>query len=395
MKRVAMFVYGPLWPIAMGSQRVIVEMARYISSLPGVSLKIVTVATPQHENEYRQICDEVVFIAPLGRWSFWNVLNKVVSRLGIDIWSVFFTSCAYSKQVRKAVCGCEYVFLNYAIWKNLLRPETITSRTMAITHDLLFYRRASFAKMHGIFPSLLQWINKKLEMRLLRKFNKVGVFADYEQELLLKEGLGEASIVRLGMPISVRRSDGGEKEFDFIFVGGDSYQNEAGVKCFLERVVPVCGREVSFAVAGGICNSSFWESLEIPDTVKIIKLGYVDDLPKTLARGLIGVGTVPYGSGIKVKVVESIMAGLPMVITRSGEEGVPVLRDAVVNIDVDEKSDQEVKLNRWLSDREYAVRIGAKGADALNAVFAPTVALRGIASLLMGCSAEESTVKIQ
>ena len=43
MKWVALFVYGPLWPVAMGSQLVIVEMARSISLLPGVSLKVVTI----------------------------------------------------------------------------------------------------------------------------------------------------------------------------------------------------------------------------------------------------------------------------------------------------------------------------------------------------------------
>ena len=378
-----MIVFGPLWPIEMGSQRVIVEIARYLHSLPGVTLKLVTIAHPQHENEYNKICEEVVFVTPAGRWGFWNVLNKFVSRVGIDAWSVYFTSFAYRSRVQEAIRGSDYIFLNYAIWKGLLPDKMAAERTMVITHDLLFYRRLSFSNSHSLLTRIKVAVNKFFELRLLRKFDTVGVFADYEMELLMKEGFVGSSIIRLGMPISVRRVDGVKKEFDFVFAGGCSYQNEAGIKCFFERVVPLLNRKITFAVVGGISDSPIWETLVLPAHVSVFRLGYVEDLPKTLAKGLIGVGTVPYGSGIKVKVVESIMSGLPMILTNSGEEGIPVLRDAVINIDREEQEVVSKRLNSWLDNKEYVTLLGRKGAEALDNVFRPAKALAGIGNCFM------------
>ena len=381
--KISMIVFGPLWPIEMGSQRVIVEMARYLHSLPEIKLKLVMIACPQHNCEYNDICDEVVFITPVGRWSFWSLLNKFISRIGIDVLSAYFTSFSYRRRVQDELMRSDYILLNYAVWKGLLSNKMAAARTMVITHDLLFYRRLSFSNERNFVTQIKVAVNKFFELRLLKKFDTVGVFADYERNLLLKEGFVGSSVIQLGMPISVCRVEGAKKEFDFIFAGGCSYQNEAGIKCFFERVVPLLNKSISFAVVGGICKSPIWNSFTPPSHVRVIRLGYSEDLPKTLARGLIGVGTVPYGSGIKVKVVESIMSGLPMILTNSGEEGIPVLRDAVINIDREEKSAVAKRLTDWLNNKEEVVQLGQKGAEVLDNVFGPTKALAGLKNCLM------------
>ena len=379
MKHVAMFVYGPLLPIAMGSQRVIIEIAKYIHSLDNVNLHVVMIAKPHSEDKYLEICDKITFIAPIGRWNFWSILNKFASRLGIDVWSTFFNSIAYRKRVVQAVGDCDYLLLNYAAWAYIVPRHIRTEKTIVITHDILFYRKASFARSNGTLTKISVKLNKYFEMRVLRNFYKVGVFADYERAILLAECFHVNRIIQLGMPISIKKMPSAVKVYDFVFAGGNSFQNEAGVKCFFDRVIPILGNvPLTIAIAGSLCDSNIWSKLEVPKSVRIIRLGRVDDLGVVFANGLIGIGTVPYGSGIKVKVVESILSGLPMVLTNSGEEGIPVLREAVVNIDRDSMDNAADKLKAWLGDKELAIEVGSKGAQWLKRFFEPSVALKGL-----------------
>ena len=385
MKYVAMFVYGPLWPIAMGSQRVIVEIAKYVHSLDDVRLHIVMIAQPHNHDKYLEICDKITFIDPIGRWNFWNLLNKVACRLGIDVWSVFFTSMAYRKQVTRAVGNCDFLLLNYAVWVHLLPQHILAKKTIVITHDILFYRRASFARSKGFLTRASVKLNKFFEMRLLHTFYKVGVFADYEKAILLAEGFLDNNIIQLGMPISVKQNPTIGKEYDFVFAGGNSFQNEAGIKCFFDRVVPVLKDiPLKVAIAGSLCDSQIWTKLEVPKSVQIIFLGRVDDLGVVFSKGLIGIGTVPYGSGIKVKVVESILSGLPMVLTDSGVEGIPVLKGSVVNIDRESTDRIAMKLNEWLKHREIAIKVGIDGAKWLERFFNPTIALLDLGKCICG-----------
>ena len=378
-KRIALFVYGSLWPVGMGSQRVIVEIAKYLHSLPDVSLKIVTIADARHEAEYRAVCDDVVFVPPVGRWSFWSLLNKVGSRLGIDVFRSFFSSLAYRKKVAHEMKDCDYVFVNYVVWRWLLPRSVISDKTMVITHDLLFYRRASFSPPRNVLTKFWFDMNRKLEFSVLRQFDKIGVFANYEKRLLMDAGFMGDDIVELGMPISVQPPKDVPLEYDFIFVGGNSYQNEAGIRCFFERVVPLLdGIDSSLVVVGGICNSTIWSAIDIPKTLRVTRMGYVNDVSDVMSRSLIGVGTVPFGSGVKVKVVESIMFGLPMVLTNSGVEGIPVLPEAVINIDSEASTDVRIRLASWLNNRSQTRILGRRAAHALSEKFSPNVALKRI-----------------
>jgi hypothetical protein len=259
----------------------------------------------------------------------------------------------------------------------------LSNKTVVITHDILFYRRSSFSKHKNFFNNIFININKHFEMMVLHYFYKVAVFAKYEKEILIKEGFHNNNIIQLGMPITAQKKYSNSKEYDFMFVGGNSFQNEAGIRCFVDRVIPIISDcYIKIAIVGGICESSIWDELKLPQTIQIIRLGHVNDLSETFSKGLIGIGTVPYGSGIKVKVVEMILSGLPMVLTNSGEEGIPVLRESVVNIDRESKDIVEITLKKWLKYKESTIHIGIKGACELEKHFRPSIALSDLGQLI-------------
>ena len=214
-------------------------------------------------------------------------------------------------------------------------------------------------------------VHRKFEMAVLRSFGRVAVFADYEKKLLEAGGLPSGRIVVLGLAIVCPPLGTViEKRWDFLLLGGNCLQNEEAVECFFERVVPLLGgRAISLAVAGSICQSAVWERLEIPRTVSVEKLGFVAELAEVCARARIGVSTPKHGSGVKVKTVECIENGLPMVATNCGEEGIPVTDEGTVNIDRLSSEEAVRRIVGWLDSPASAIAAGRHQAEIVRAAF--------------------------
>ena len=69
-------------------------------------------------------------------------------------------------------------------------------------------------------------------------------------------------------------------------------------------------------LAGSICRA-------VPDTPNVTKLGWVEDLGTVFARAPLSVNPMQAGTGINIKLLESMAAGVPTVSTATGARGLP------------------------------------------------------------------------
>ena len=135
-------------------------------------------------------------------------------------------------------------------------------------------------------------------------------------------------------------------------------------------------------IIGSICKSRVIETLNWPGNFAIIKVGYSENPYSILEQCSIGIGTVPFGSGVKVKVVESIMAGLPMVVTNSGIEGIPVDNTGIVNIDTSNCDEVKSKIFGWLEGKDKLLSDGFAQAAHIRSVFSPANCLSPLISYI-------------
>lgn len=382
MKKIVMFVYGGIFPVSQGNERVFYEMAKYLHEKGHeLTLLLVGAVPNEFQREYETICSRVIHIPSPSQWGIWGIANKIVARCGLDALRCLFLSLALRRHIKPILQDADVVIAHYLAWLFAFPLKVIKKKLILVTHDLLFYRRASFMGLNTLVKKSLHRINRALELKLLMLCNKVCVFADYEKSLLLEGGVPENRILKLGMPMQAPKHENVVKrkrsKYDFIFVGGNSYQNEQGIKFFLEKILPLLnGRGVSFAVAGSVCNSSMWDAQSVPSNVSLCRLGFVDDLSRVFADSCIGVGTLPYGSGVKVKVVECIFNGLPIVATNTGLEGIPLPDESCVNVDALSVNEISHKLNAWLDNPEMAYELGQLGRRAVERAFSSETALR-------------------
>ncbi|MDR6891597.1 glycosyltransferase family 4 protein [Falsarthrobacter nasiphocae] len=94
-------------------------------------------------------------------------------------------------------------------------------------------------------------------------------------------------------------------------------------------------------------------------------LGYVESLEEALSGHRMFLSPVTYGTGVKTKVLDGLSVGLPIVATRKGVEGIPLVpgREFLLG---DAAADFAQAMMALANDASGADRLGAAGRARLQ-----------------------------
>ena len=145
MKKVVYYTMGDMLPTDVGNKKAMFEYFRYLVSRKDIHLILVIIGNvpKTHQDVYRNMGAELRLIPRHARWSFFEVLNKIGSRLGVDMLWTYFSGLGYRKEFRKVCADADIILMTYACWFVLLPSRTLKSRTIVLTLDIFFYRRSS------------------------------------------------------------------------------------------------------------------------------------------------------------------------------------------------------------------------------------------------------------
>lgn len=388
MTRILMYVEGRIVPIRGGSKRLIFDVAKYLNGLPDIELTLAIrgSAYDGYERDYAEICKRVVWLKEPSKWGLFGLFNKIAARIGVSIFHSAGVALALRRRFSRLAQDADVVIVNYLEWFPILPARERKEKALCITHDLMFYRRASLDGVDTWLKRFNVATTRFFELRMLRAFNKIAVLGDYECKILRGLNYPMQDVIHIGLPICGQKAavppEG--KVYDFFELTSDAPQNVAGLKVFLDRVMPLLApRKVKLALAGNICFCpKLDEKSFFPENCEVTRLGFIDDPAIACAQAKVGVSAVTGGSGIKVKTVELVLRGLPIVSSDHGIEGIPVTNEGVVNLD--RLPDEEVKARivRWLDDLHEAERVGEAQRKIVAEAFAPQNALAGVVDWL-------------
>lgn len=139
--------------------------------------------------------------------------------------------------------------------------------------------------------------------------------------------------------------------------------NIDGLKWFLETVWPmIClnDSEVELSIVGKCTDGAIFQNWK--DHPQIKWLGFVKNLDNLYDDSRVFIAPLRFGSGIKVKVVNSLYRGLPVVTTPIGVEGLEIVDGKHLLISKDEKQMAENILN-LLSNNQCWSKISKESRD--------------------------------
>lgn len=218
------------------------------------------------------------------------------------------------------------------------------------------------------------------EAAMFRAADVIIAIQSFEQEWLTAQ-FPDAQVVLAPHPIESDASTSPalrhEKRAPIaLFVGSTNGPNLDGMTWFKDEVWPLVLAQMPEAqlhVAGDICILDNWPE-------NSVRLGRVDDLSTCYVEAAVAVVPIRFGSGLKIKLVEALGYGVPVVATHSATQGVPPFPDGVLRIASDaqgfadavvqalQNMDPEIslKISGYIRSNFAAATVGARIINALD-----------------------------
>ena len=221
------------------------------------------------------------------------------------------TKFGYKEQFSKILKDNEYdiIIISYVYWSPLLDNVTKGTKTKWIvdTHDFL----TSQFQDHKKF-ALDRYF--KREINLMQKFDDVWVISNEEKYLFSQFVKSPVSLVTHGLPNNIETSSKTEKTIDLVYVASENFHNIKSANWFFKEVYPFLSSDIKITVVGKIGNY-------IPKFENVENLLFVKDLDEVYKKSKIAICPMLSGTGVKIKVIESLSHGIPVVCTERGVDG--------------------------------------------------------------------------
>lgn len=268
--------------------------------------------------------------------SLFNAIFKIPKRFNK-------VSLRNKKQFKRIVERGNYDFIvmsysNYLCLTDLLKKD-LKSKIILDTHDLMTAQFWNSKKIN---------LGKYLEYEIKVLNDKVDLIwaISHEEKYFFSQFIKKPIDV-----ITHALSDKGlysevKKENDILLVASDNLHNIKGVKWFFLEVYPLIqSQNFKITVVGKIANF-------IPNVKGILKLDYVEDLTDLYQSSMVSISPLLSGTGLKIKVVESLSYGIPVICTPRGIDG---LSNKSINGCIVEESPESFayQIIRILNDKEY------------------------------------------
>ena len=204
----------------------------------------------------------------------------------------------------------DYIIVSYVFYADLIANKALTGRAKLIidTHDFI---TAQFKDKRGFNLGA----TFQDEIGRLNAFDQIWAISSEEAYVFKQFCKADVKLVPMMMDAPARSSKSPiEKKYDIIYVASDNVHNVRSAKWFFEEVYPLLPATIKICVIGKINKS-------VPDNVRVERVPFAPELDTFYNDSRIAICPMLSGTGVKVKVVEALSFGLPVVCTENGTDG--------------------------------------------------------------------------
>lgn len=270
-----------------------------------------------------------------------------------------------------AECGIDLV-ARYQPW----------ARTIVDTVDIHFRREEAGLSL-GIsgFEAATVADNKQRELAAYRMAHAVVCISDEDGRFMDADG-GIARRYTIPHVVPERPRSAGRRDPELLFLGGFGHPpNVDGLLWFVRAIWPAIRCAVPAARLTVIGRNPTAEVKDLAKVEGVDVIGYVPELAPYLDRAALMVAPLRFGAGVKTKVVEAMAAGLAVVTTHVGVQGLDVTSGEHLMI-ADEPEEFARRVIELLGDPERVEQIGRAGRGYVAALCSPAVIKSCLESML-------------
>lgn len=233
-----------------------------------------------------------------------NYLDKIILDNDIDVTQIEFH---------------EYLILGSFLKKHRCKK-------VFVVHELRYVREKREIKLLSRISAFINDTylkNRDFEMSFLKKYDKILAVTEHDSAELNKY-YEEKTLC--ASPLTIKYNDSiGDASYNFknklFFLGGDDhFPNKEGVAWFLDNCwnkLKEDNIDLSLYIIGNWSEVSISKHRKLKD---VNFLGFVDNLSDVLKDGIFIV-PIRIGSGMRMKIIDAVLNGVPFVSTTIGVEG--------------------------------------------------------------------------
>jgi len=373
----------PLFPLNAGNRSRVLNLARTIRSL-GHEVHFIYLESRQpepfdmeaHLNEFETAGVTVLRRSGSALWAYrvkrvaW-LLKRAAERL-LARQEAYYTgldelySVTFSNQLRhlQDEHGFDAVFVEYVFYSRALDAFPDSVIKVLDTHDIFADRHIPFIGRPGAKNYMFS-ISPRHEERGLRRAHVV-VAIQSEEGAVLSARLadGGPKVAVISHLLEPATGTDSRAYADAAFLGSDTQPNRDALAYFMNDVMPRITAEVpqfKLHLLGSIATA-------IDAHPNLLRRGRVKDLAEAFSVAPISVNPMLLGTGINIKLLESMQYGLPVVTTRLGARGLSsnYLRGVTIVDDRDAQGFADVVI-RLVRDAELRASQGVASCQSAHA----------------------------
>ncbi|MFT3782550.1 MAG: glycosyltransferase family 4 protein [Nibricoccus sp.] len=260
---------------------------------------------------------------------------------------------------------------------DLSPEERRTLQVAVLTHNLT-HRRAELYRAHRQPLDFLP-MDSDEEADLLARSDIVIAIQEREADAF-RSMVREQEVITVPMPAATEPLPVSEEQTGrCLFVGGYSGHNIESIRWLLSEVWPrvrsaLPHAEIAIAGTAG-------RVVEVPPPgVRVV--GPVDDIKAEYAAASVCVVPLPLGTGLKIKLIEAMSFGRPVVTTPAGAEGFADIEEGRIAVVASDAQSFAAEVCRLLSSGSDRVAVAHRQLDWVRNRLSPERALAPYTTLL-------------
>ncbi len=235
----------------------------------------------------------------------------------------------------------DYVIISYVQWARLLEPfKERAFRAIITIEDCLSDNLIQNDTDPRLYHAFLSEEARRIEL-----FDDAVFISHEEMEMFAGKALSPSHHY---IPVFLRPCMlpfNRTIEFDLLFVGSDHPSNKRGIAWFFNSVFPALPEGTRIMCVGRIVQ-------HIGEYRNVTKKEFEEDISEAYSRSRIAIIPLLDGTGMKVKLIEALAHGVPVVTTTAGLSGIPgELRKQFITADDPGQFAQAV--GHLLTDRQF------------------------------------------
>lgn len=257
----------------------------------------------------------------------------------------------------------QVILINYAFLSCLINGLTNQNsiKTIIDTQDKFSYRNKGIrqAGSQGYWLSLSPYQERKLLARADIVIGIQNQESEYFRQLLTS---CQSHVATLDILHKVDAKGLPSKDLVIGFIASNNFHNAEGLKQFIALQWPTILSNYPAArllIAGSICQTLN----AVPENTEIID--WVEKLEEFYHRCRVVINPCSTGSGLKIKTIEAISYGIPVVVTPCGAAGIEFLLQNH-NIAELQSNNFAIFCKKFLDDYEFARNSSATAITLLN-----------------------------